>query len=163
MGAAHCETAACTKLQASDDTAGNAARRPLPAKGGAGARSILYNARCRNRRLPELSCVGVDARPEASPSRPTGKRSEGWTGVWSVTRVAAPAWLLAGTSQAIGKRLHGRVVSPGVTPKFIPKRTSELTGGRGLSPDDAVRLEFGDARGSDHRLGGSLPSRWPDI
>jgi hypothetical protein len=29
----------------------------------------------------------------------------------------------------------------------MPKRNSELSGGRGLRPDDAVRLEIGEKRG----------------
>ena len=36
--------------------------------------------------------------------------------------------LLAGTSQAIGKRLRDRTVGTGVAPEFMPKRNSELSG-----------------------------------
>jgi hypothetical protein len=52
--------------------------------------------------------------------------------------------LLAGASQAIGKRLCDRIVGTTVAPEFVPKRNSELSGSRGLSADDAVRLEIGD-------------------
>ena len=63
-------------------------------------------------------------------------------------RATAPGCLLAGTSQAIGKRLRGRIVRTTVTPEFMPKRNSELIGGRGLRPDDAVRLEIGEEQGA---------------
>jgi len=56
--------------------------------------------------------------------------------------------LLAGASQAIGKRLWGRIVGTSVAPEFVPKRNSELSGSRGLGADDAVRLEIGARSGS---------------
>jgi hypothetical protein len=52
--------------------------------------------------------------------------------------------LLAGTSQAIGKRLCGRIVGTSVAPEYVPKHNSELSGNRGRRPDDAVRLEIGE-------------------
>ena len=58
-----------------------------------------------------------------------------------------PGCLLVGTSQAIGKRLFRHIVRTSVTPAFMPKRNSEPSGGRGLRPDDAVRLEIGEKRG----------------
>jgi hypothetical protein len=55
--------------------------------------------------------------------------------------------LLAGTSQAIGKRLCGLIVRTTVTPEFMPKRNSELSGNRGLRPASAASLEIGEKRG----------------
>jgi hypothetical protein len=52
--------------------------------------------------------------------------------------------LLAGTSQAIGKRLRDRTVGLGVAPEFMPKRNSELIGNRGWDVDDAARPEIGE-------------------
>jgi len=55
--------------------------------------------------------------------------------------------LLVGTSQAIGERLCGHIVRTSVTPEFMPKRNSELSGGRGLRPASAASLEIGDEQG----------------
>ena len=56
----------------------------------------------------------------------------GAAGARSVTRATAPGCLLAGTTQAIGKRLRGGTVGVDVAPEFMPKRNSELVvrGGR---------------------------------
>jgi hypothetical protein len=52
--------------------------------------------------------------------------------------------LLAGTSQAIGKRLCGPIVGTGVAPEFVPKQNCELSGSRGPSANDAARLGHGE-------------------
>jgi hypothetical protein len=49
-------------------------------------------------------------------------------GACSVTRATAPGRLLAGTGQAIGKRLRGRAVGAGVVPEFVPKHPPAMTG-----------------------------------
>ncbi len=41
----------------------------------------------------------------------------------------------------------GRIFRTSVTPEFMPKHKSELSGGRGLRPDDAERLEISDPKG----------------
>ncbi len=64
-----------------------------------------------------------------------------------MTRATAPGCLLAGTSQAIGKRLCGRTVGAGVAPEFMPKRNCGLIRNRGRTVDDAVRLEIGEQQG----------------
>ena len=76
-----------------------------------------------------------------------GREPRAGPGVCSVTRAAASGCLPAGTSHAIGKRLCGRIDGTSVAPGFVPKRNSELSASRGLSADDAVRLEFADSRG----------------
>jgi hypothetical protein len=73
-----------------------------------------------------------------------GRDPRAETGARSVTRATAPGCLLAGTSQAIGKRLCGRIVGTSVAPEYVPKHNSELSGNRGRRPDDAVRLEIGE-------------------
>lgn len=57
------------------------------------------------------------------------------------------AW--PGTSQAIGKRLSGRLNDTSVAPEFTPKRNSELSDNRDRRPHDAVRLEIGEERVAD--------------
>jgi hypothetical protein len=52
--------------------------------------------------------------------------------------------LLAGTSQAIGKRLCGRIVDTSIGPEFVPKHNSELSYSRGRSADDEVCLQIGE-------------------
>jgi hypothetical protein len=52
--------------------------------------------------------------------------------------------LLPGTSQAIGKRLAGRINGNSVAPEFTPKRNSALSDNRGRRSHDAVRLEIGE-------------------
>jgi hypothetical protein len=73
-----------------------------------------------------------------------GRGSRAGPGACSVTRAAAQGCLLAGTSQAIGKRLCGHIVRTTVTPEFVPKRNSELSGNRGLRPASAASLEIGE-------------------
>jgi hypothetical protein len=55
--------------------------------------------------------------------------------------------LLSGTSQAIGKRVCGRINGNGVAPEFTPKRNSALSDNRGRRPHNAVRLEIGEEQG----------------
>jgi hypothetical protein len=57
--------------------------------------------------------------------------------------------LAAGSSQAIGKRLSGRLNGTSVAPEFAPKHNSELSDNRGRRPHDAVRLEIGDEPDDD--------------
>ena len=87
-----------------------------------------------------------------------GRGSRAGPGACSVTRAAAQGCLLAGTSQAIGKRLCGHIVRTSVTPEFMPKRNSELSGNRGLRPASAASLEIGDEQGADEGRGRHLPS-----
>ena len=83
-----------------------------------------------------------------------GRDPTAGSGVCSVTGAAAPGCLLTGTSQAIGKRFCARIVGINVTPEFVPKHNSGLSGNRGRRPDDAVRLEIGEEEGSPrlHRV-----------
>jgi hypothetical protein len=56
--------------------------------------------------------------------------------------------LVPGTSQAIGKRLAGRINGNSVATEFTPKRNPALSDNRGRRPHDAVRLEFGEEQDS---------------
>ena len=55
--------------------------------------------------------------------------------------------LAARQSQAIGKRLSGRLNGTSLAPEFTPKHNSELSDNRGRRPHDAVRLEIGETQG----------------
>jgi hypothetical protein len=73
-----------------------------------------------------------------------GRARSARAGTCSVTRAAALRCLLPGTSQAIGKRLSGRLNDTSVAPEFTPKRNFELSDNRDRRPHDAVRLEIGE-------------------
>jgi hypothetical protein len=86
--------------------------------------------------------------------RPTGKSSE--RSSWHLLghESGSAAVLAAGTSQAVGKRLSGRLNGTSVAPEFTPKHNFELSDNRGRRPHDAARLEFGESQVSrlaDHQ------------
>jgi hypothetical protein len=59
-----------------------------------------------------------------------------------------PACLLAGTNQAIGKRLHRHTTDADVSPEFMPKRNRERIDIRGWRANDSERPEIGEQQGS---------------
>ena len=72
--------------------------------------------RGRSGKAPWLLLVQLGRDPRAGP------------GACSVTRAAAPECLLAGTRQAVGKRLCGRIAGTTVAPEFVPKQRCRLAG-----------------------------------
>jgi hypothetical protein len=69
---------------------------------------------------------------------------------------ASTAVLAAGTGQAIGKRLSGRLNRNSVAPEFTPKHNSELSDNRARRPHDAVPFETGEYEGAAAALGQAL-------
>jgi hypothetical protein len=96
---------------------------------------------CRFSRRPGVSATRC--RPLLVVVQP-GRDPSARSGACSITRAPALGRLLAGTSQAICKRVHGRIIGAGVAPEFMPKRNFELIGSHGRRPDDAVPPEIGE-------------------
>lgn len=83
----------------------------------------------------------------------------------TVTRATARERLLAGTSEAIGKRLRAVGVSVGAAPEFTPKQNSKSVGSDGWAADTAPCLKIGEMQ----KAGGAgavppttaTPMHWP--
>ena len=82
---------------------------------------IVHSFRATSRRTVQLG---------REPSAPSG--------ACSITRAAAPGCLLAGTSQAIGKHLCGRILGTSVTPAFVALRSRRLGRSGERSPSKPI-------------------------